>query len=316
MFYFSVEILNNNLTSKLQFDQCFAIDAKTNENGKNLRQNSAYSVTDSDDEGDDCEENVIFSAIRTLQAAYRGVAYSVHYLDLTEEEFVYFKLRDVNCTDITLSVKKCHIFIDENMFSIKRLELPSERDDPVSEKTKTERIFFTKCEPLLAKCERYFFFVHENLKSEYEMLRKNTKKPMGTTIRVKKNRIIANRAEHVLNILESEVRLSANHTLYILTPDEEIHIERDDRNEQWQRYIFNQDNELVIVERSLLYNDSCHEIFAVYDIVKEQSIDDEVVVHQEIDGDRENDEDTNSEISSASTYDEPLVDFNIINYIE
>lgn len=273
-------------------------------------------MIDSDDEGDDCEENVIFSAIRTLQAAYRGVAYSVHYLDLTEEEFGYFKMGDVNYTNITLSVKKCHIFIDENMFSIKRLALPSELDDPVSEITKTERIFFTTCEPLLAKCDRNFFFVHENLRSEYEMLLKNTKKPMGTTIRVKKNRIIANRAENVLNILESDVRLSANNTLYVLTPDEEIHIERDVGNEQWKRYIVNQDNELVNVERSLLHNVSCQEIFAVYDIVKEQSIDDGVVAHQETDGDPENDEHTNSEISAASSYDEPLVDFNIIKYFE
>lgn len=238
----------------------------------------------------------------------------MHYLDLTEEEFGYFKLRDVNYADITLLVQRRHILIDENILSIKRLDMvATPQNDLVSEQTKTERIFFGTFEPLLAKCENRFFFVHENLKNEYIMLLKNTKMPMGSTIRVKKHRIIANRAENVLNILEADTQLSDKHTLYVLTPnainDDVKRVERDS-NEQWQRYIVSHDNELVIVDHSLLHHVNGQEIFAVYDIVKERTIDDdgEVLDEQQLDDDqntdREDEEDTNSEISATSTEEE------------
>lgn len=244
----------------------------------------------------------------------------MHYLDLTEEEFGYFKLRDVNYADITLFVQRRHILIDDNILSIKRLDvLPTPQDDPVSEQT--ERIFFTKFEPLLAKCNNNFFFVHENLKNEYVMLLKNTKMPMGTTIRVKKHRIIADRAVNVLNTLEADAQLSDKHTLFVLTPDAtNDEVTRVDGNEQWKRYIVNHDNELVIVDHSLLHHDNGKEIFAVYDIVKERSIDDEDVMaeqHTDNDTDREDEEDTNSKNSATSTGEEEpmtLVDFNIFSF--
>lgn len=298
----------------MQFNECFAIGTNAIESDDQWRRNHSISTIDSDDDNDDdSEEIVTFSALRTLQAAYRGAAYSVHYVDLNEEECGYFKLRDINCTDIVLSVKRSHILIDENTLSIKRMNVPAtQQDDPVSEITNTERIYFSKFEPLVAKCEQNFFFVHENLKFEYEMLLKNTKQPMGTTIRVKKNRIIADRATNVLNALEPDVQLCAEHTLYVLKPDAndvddenmmQMKKHRDD-HEVWQRYIFNQDNELVVVESSLLYGGYCQEIFAVYNIVKERTIEEREAAHEEITDVRgTDDEDTSSESSSASSMD-------------
>lgn len=252
----------------------------------------------------------------------------MHYLDLSEEEFDYFKLRDVNYADITLFVQRRHILIDENILSIRRLDvLPTPQDDPVSEITKTERIFFAKFEPLLAKCENRFFFAHDNLKNEYVMLLKNTKLPMGTTIRVKKHRIIANRAENVLNILEADAKLSNKHTLYVLTSDatnDDVTQVEVDGNEQWERYIVNHDNELVIVDHSLLHYVNGKEIFAVYDIVKERPVDDDdaVSTDQQIDNDhntdREDEEDTDSENSATSTEEEfvTLVDLKSFSFHE
>lgn len=249
----------------------------------------------------------------------------MHYLDFTEEESGYFKLRDVNYADITLFVQRRHILIEDNILSIQRLDvLPTPQDDPVSEQTKTKRIFFSKFEPLLAKCDDNFFFAHENLKNEYLMLLKNTKMPMGTTIRVKKHRIIADRAVNVLNTLEADAQLSDRHTLFVLKPDAPIdevtQVERIDGNELWQRYIVNHDNELVSVDHSLLHPDNGKEIFAVYDIVKERSTDDDVVMDDQQtdsdqDTDREGEEDTNSE-NSATSAEEPvtLVDFNVFSF--
>lgn len=289
---------------KLQFDKCFAIEASAIEIGDTLRRNHSISSADSDGEGDGNEVLVTFSAIRTLQATFRGVAYSVNYLDLTEEEAGYFKLIDVNCSNITLSVERNHIVIDDNSLSIERLRLPADpQNDAVSEMTKTEWIFFSECEPLMAKYEQKFYFVHENLKNEYETLLKISKKAMGTAIRVKKQRIDANRVENVLNIIKSDVQSGADQTIYLYQPKAvnggEMHSECDDRNQQWQRYLINQDNELVPIDDGLLFN----VIESIDEYDNEHPIDEQMVMELEKEDDGENDEDTNSEISSLSSED-------------
>lgn len=302
---------SRSINLKLQFDKCFAIEASAIAIGDTMRRNHSISSADSDSEGDGSEEFVVFSAIRTLQATYRGVAYSVHYLDLTEEEAGYFKLIDVNYSNITLSVERNHIFIDDDSLSIKRLRLPAapQQNDTVSEMAQTEWIFFSECEPLLAKFEQKFYFVHENLKNEYESLLKISKKPMGTAIRVKKQRINANRGENVLNIIKSDVQLGADQTIHLFQPKAvnggEMHSERDDGNQQWQRYLINQDNELVLIDDGLLFN----VIGSIDDFDKEHPIVEQMVVELVNEDDGENGEDTDSEISSLPSEDgcTPLV---------
>lgn len=266
------------------------------------------SICTADDDGDESEEIVTFSAISTLQATYRDVTYSVHYLDLTEDEVGFFKMHDLSSSNFPFCVKRCHIRIDENTLSIQRLNVPSAQDDRMSEVTKTERIYFTKCEPLMAKCERNFFFVHENLENEYKMLLTHTKEPMGTAIRVKKNRIITNRKENVLNILEPNVELCDDYTIFVLKPDtmdsDATRVEYSDDNEQWHRYLVNADNELVVVEQRLIYDSNCREIFA--DFTKKCSIpvDDEAVARQTIKDNAEESNDQNEETSSTSSEEE------------
>lgn len=225
------------------------------------------------------------------------------------------QLRDVNLNSVTLIVERCHIIIDENIFGIKRLDVSAPPNDPISHQTNTERIYFSKCEPLVAKCEGNFFFVHENLKREYEWLLQSTNKPMGTSIRVKKNRMIINRTENVLNILNSDIPFCATQTLDVLTPDankkncddDEYALAPGNLTELWQRYIVNQDNELVVVERDLIYNEHIEEIFAVYDLIKQRSIAAEVEHHKEqMIGVAVSADDSNSDTSSSSPESETI----------
>lgn len=292
----------------MQFDEYFAIET-------NATPKESIDSYDSDgkDNDDDIDDVITFSAIRTLQAAYRGTQYSVHYLDLTDDEFNYFQQRDVNAHGIALHVKPSHVLIDEQTLSIRRLlVMPDARQsssDSVSEATNTERIrFSTTDDPLLAEYEQNFYFVHETLRTEYEMLLKLTKKPMGTAIRMMRNRIVANRKENVLNVLESTVQLTADDTLFILTPDsskfngqrDQIVVNGDENgNQQWQRYIANQANELVMVDYDLLYEDKCAiEIVADYQLAKDKNVDLRTIPH-EIDDD--NDDDDTEDVGDDET---------------
>lgn len=257
-------------------------------------------------------ETITFSAIRKFQAAYRGAAYPVHYLDLSEEEFELFKLWDLIQYSIPIAAKPCDIFIENGTLSINRLSVPPrQHDDCELELSKTDRIYFSECEPLLAEYEQHFFFVHESLANEYKLLLQCTKQPMGTTLRVKRNQIVANRAENVLNVLESNVRLCANPAVHeISTGETGTEIDKVVLDEKWKRYIVNSDNELVVVESSLLIGAIDKEIDASYDIVQECSMQtsEDAAECLMIDNVVENTEDdTQSETSSTSTESEQIV---------
>lgn len=234
------------------------------------------SSIDSDIDGND-EETITFSAIRSLEASYRGKCYRVYHLDLDEDEFD--TLLPVHTTNVSLEISNRDIHTDGDELSIKRISIDSTAtsiqcayNEALSQQTQTDRILFSESEPLLAKYDDSIYIVGKQLKEEYKKLLQRSKCPMGTPIRIKKDRLEISYYEHTINVRPSRTQFRRDQEVIILKPpcdndsvaesntkNAESDNDDDDEYEENElilnRYLCNECGELYPIERKLLFSD-------------------------------------------------------------
>lgn len=244
------------------------INLNSNDSNKN---DDSYSSIDSDLDGND-DETVTFSAIRSLEASYRGKCYPIYHLDLDEDE--RNSLLPVHSTSVMLDISNRDIHIEDGNLSIKRISIKStaspiqyEYNQAMAQQTQTERILFSENEPLLAKYKDSIYFVDKNLKDEYKFLLRRSGYPMGTPIRIKKDRLLFNDFEHILSIRQRSTQFQKDQKVIVLKPPSGCdavvgsNVENDqdtvlkDIALSFDRYLSNECGELHPIEKKLMFSD-------------------------------------------------------------
>lgn len=239
---------------------------------QNLNNNSCSSSVDSDIDGND-DETITFSAITSLEVSYRGKCLNVYYLDLDEDE--YDTLVPVKETSVSLEISQRDILIsDDLMLCIKRISINSDispvqyaHSHALAKESSTERILFSTDGQLMAKYRNEIYFVDKSLADEYKFLLSRSGRPMGTPIRIRKDRILVNNFEHILSVAKRAGQFRTNQEIIVLTPPKNydgieeaslgncnnFHLQ--DVSLEFDRYLCDACGDLYKVDRKLLFSD-------------------------------------------------------------
>lgn len=132
--------------------------------------------------------------------------YVIYFLDLYQLE--YDRLLDL-CNGLRsqalLTVFRDHIYISVGQLSVRRIREPENRlpADLLMESklSGTECIAFASFEKnFLAKCKGKYYLVQKPLMTEYKDVLARSGYPMGTSMRLRRNRLMVDDKEHILSI--------------------------------------------------------------------------------------------------------------------
>lgn len=163
-------------------------------------------------------ELFIFLTGSHLQTTLDDKTYDIYYLDLYDDEYQQLQ----GHLWLRFRIDKSHLLIDDinNQLSIRRIIQP-ENTLPkcfVNQKhmLDTECIAFSASEPLIAKYRNLYYFVHDDLYDEYIYLLENSQCPLGTSIRMRNDRIVINDKTHFLDIRGQVHRTRSDTPIFVI----------------------------------------------------------------------------------------------------
>lgn len=132
--------------------------------------------------------------------------YVLYFLELYQLE--YDRVLDLcngSRSQVSLTVLRDHIFICVGQLSVKRIQEPGNRLPADLQKEShlscTECIAFASFEKnFLAKCKGKYYVDQKPLMTEYKDVLARSGYPMGTSMRLRRNRLIVDDKEHILSI--------------------------------------------------------------------------------------------------------------------
>lgn len=231
---------------------------------------------DSDSESSTADVEVKFYIDKSRSkpvAEYGDTEYRIGFLDLTSDEHSCIGMMIQTTVDLSFDPK--HIVIRDGTLNIRRINErqfyspPSSQCVELFESLNLVRVQFSSTERFLAKYEDEIYLVGEKLYEEYTNLLHRTKKPTGTSIRIRNDRLTIDFATQTLDVHQTISFRNQNEICVISgTPDCNNYLDDYPSNGFYRVVLGHNPFEILVVEPKLIHSsiyDDCTEIYAEQD---------------------------------------------------
>lgn len=244
----------------------------------NCASDTSFNHNDSLPSGIDQSPNEMLSVkfdqiYEKLTTNFNGKTYDIYYMDLYDEELKYFlEMLDGSRQYVSIFACRHHICIVGKQLSVKRIPEPQYgmlADEAID--SRTVSISFASKTPFIAKYGCKYYLCSDGLWEEYNDLLQRSGYPMGTSIRILRERVIVDDVRHYLDVVKS--RTSFVDAIVVIKAV-------DNGNASWvqqmdecmggaalvpKRYISSYDRRsLIEVKKSLIYTLNAGEVDEIY----------------------------------------------------